>query len=266
MFDLVLFAYSVRCLLEYRVSKDEFWLLRAAVVYAAAATDTWVMILLFPAFVAAIVWMKGLGFFHLRFLARLFLCFAAGMLFYFYLPLLHLRSNGSFWVPLKENFSTQFHNAEFIFRYTPHYVQLVLIITSLLPIFVISIRWRSSFGDTSQIGAALATWIFHVTHFALMALCIWAAFDPAFSLRDAVGRFPVLYSNRDAQEREGGDRTPAIVPNTSQLIHNAASTDRITLHYNYENLLGDVVDVARVRTMNIGLGANLPLWGKWRLA
>jgi tetratricopeptide (TPR) repeat protein len=198
IFDLVLFAYAVRCLLEYRISKSESWLLRAAVVYAAAATDTWVMILLFPALLGAIIWMKGLGFFQLRFLARLFLCILAGLLFYLYLPLLHLKGNGLFWVPLKQNFLSEFYRVEYIIRRTPHYVQLVMILTSLLPIFVIGIRWRSSFGDTSKLGAALATWVFHLTHLALLALCIWAAFDPAFSLRDATGRFPILNTNRDA--------------------------------------------------------------------
>jgi tetratricopeptide (TPR) repeat protein len=198
MFDLVLFAYSVRCLLEYRVSKDESWLLRAAVVYAAAATDTWVMILLFPAFLGAVIWIKGLSAFQLRFLARLFLCFLAGLLFYLYLPLLHLKSNGSFWTPLKENLSGQFSYVEYVFRYMPHHLQLVMILTSLLPIIVIGIRWGTSFGDTSLIGAALATWIFHLTHAALLGLCIWAAFDPAFSLRDPAGRFPILYSSRDS--------------------------------------------------------------------
>jgi len=197
MFDLVLFAYSMRCLLEYRISKAESWLLRAAVVYAAAATDAWVLILLFPAFLAAIIWTKGLSFFHLRFLARLFLCLLAGLLFYLYLPLLHLKSNGFFWQPLKQNLSAQLFQVVYIFRYTPHYVQLVLILTSLLPILVIGIRWKSSFGDTSQIGVVLATWVFHLTHAALLVLCIWAAFDPAFSLRDAAGRFPILYTNRD---------------------------------------------------------------------
>jgi len=157
MFDLVLFAYSVRCLMEYRVSKAESWLLRAAVVFAAAATDAWVMILLFPAFLAAMIWIKGLSFFHLRFLARLFLCLLAGLLFYLYLPLLHLKSSGAFWLPLKENISAQFFQVEYIFRYTPHYVQLVLILTSLLPILVIGIRWTATFGDTSQIGRSLAT-------------------------------------------------------------------------------------------------------------
>jgi tetratricopeptide (TPR) repeat protein len=155
------------------------------------------MILLFPAFLAAIIWIKGLSFFQLRFVARLFLCILVGLLFYLYLPLLHLKSNGSFWVPLKTNIAPQFFQVMYIFRYTPHYVQLVMMITSLLPILVIGIRWGSTFGDTSRTGAALATWVFHLTHAALLVLCIWAAFDPAFSLRDADSRFPILYTSRD---------------------------------------------------------------------
>ncbi len=198
MFDLVLFGYCVRCLLEYRVSNTESWLLRAAVVYAAGATDTWVMVLLFPMFLAAIVWAKGLGFFQLRFLARLFLCIIVGSLFYLYLPLLHWKVDGLFWEALKENVSTEYFQASYIFRYTPHYVKIIMAMTSLVPILVIGIRWGSSFGDTSQLGALLAEWIFHLTHAALFGLCIWAAFDPLFSLRDAAGRFPILYSNRDA--------------------------------------------------------------------
>ncbi len=198
MFDLLLFAYCVRCLLEYRVSHAESWLLRAAVVYAAAATESWVMVMLLPAFLVAIVWLKGLTFFQLRFLARLFLCVLAGSLFYLYLPLLHLKSDGYFWLSLKQNLSTEIFQASYIFRYTPHYVQLVMAMTSLLPILVIAIRWKPSFGDTSELGVALATWVFHLTHAALLGLCIWAAFDPAFSLRDAAGRFPILRGNRDA--------------------------------------------------------------------
>ena len=197
MFDLLLFAYCVRCLMEYRISKAESWLLRAAVVYAAAATETWVMIMFLPAFLVAIIWAKGFSFFQLRFLSRLFLCLLVGSLFYLYLPLLHWKTDGYFWVPLKENISTEFFQASYIFRYTPYHVKLVMVMTSLLPILIIGIRWKSSFGDTSQFGIALATWVFHLTHAALLGLCLWAAFDPAFSLRDAAGRFPILSGNRD---------------------------------------------------------------------
>jgi hypothetical protein len=58
MFDLVLFAYCVRCLLEFRIDQRESWLFRAAVVYAAAATDNWVFIVLFPGFLAAMIWIR----------------------------------------------------------------------------------------------------------------------------------------------------------------------------------------------------------------
>jgi tetratricopeptide (TPR) repeat protein len=197
MFDLVLFAYCVRCLLEFRINQRESWLLRAAVVYAAAATDNWILIILFPGFLAAMIWMRGLGFFQLRFLARLFLCILAGLLVYLYLPLVHLGSDGLFWLPLKGNVGTQFTEAVYLCRYTPRHVQLLLILTSLLPLLVIGIRWRSSFGDTSEVGIMLTTWIFHLTYAALLAVCIWAAFDTGFGLRDAAGKLPILDANRD---------------------------------------------------------------------
>jgi len=197
MFDLLLFAYAIRCLLEYRIDKRESWLLRAAVIYAAAATDSWVLIGLFPFFLGAIIWMMGLSFFQLRFISRLFLCILAGLLFYFYLPLLHLRSDGMFWLALKQNLTMEFFWVEFLFRYTPHHVHLLLVLTSLVPIILIGIRWSTSFGDTSHAGVQMATWVLHLAHAAFLLICIWATFDTGFALRDAEGRFPVLAQNRD---------------------------------------------------------------------
>jgi tetratricopeptide (TPR) repeat protein len=197
MLDLVLFAYSVRCLLEYRISQREKWLLQAAFVYVAGMADTWVLIALFPAFVIAMIWIRGHGFFQLRFLARLFLCVLAGLLFYLYFPLLHLRTGGLFWQTLKSNAMTQIQQVIMIYRNAPHHLQFLLVLTSLLPILVIGIRWRSQFGDSSPLGTALTTWIFHLTHAVLLGVCIWAAFDPGFSIRDEQGKFPFLDFNRD---------------------------------------------------------------------
>lgn len=197
IFDLALFAYAVRCLLEYRVSQRESWLLRAVVVYAAGMTDTWVMIALAPAFLAALIWFRDLGFFQLRFLARVFLCGLVGLLFYLYLPLLHLRADGLFWSALRTNISAEYRQVVLVFRYVPHPVQFVLIFTSLLPLLVVAIRWKSHFGDSSQLGATLTTGIFHLTHAVLLGVCVWAAFDTRFGLRDAQGKFPFLYDNRD---------------------------------------------------------------------
>ena len=197
-FDLLLFAYAVRCLLEYRHDKRESWLFRAAVIYAAAATDSWLLVALLPFLLAAIIWIMGLTFFQLRFVSRLFLCFLIGFLLFLYLPLLHLRSDGFFWEPLRQALIYQLYPVKAIFRYIPHYVQFLLILTSILPIFVISIRWKASFGDTSNLGVTLATWVLHLAHLALFAVCLWAAFDTGFSLRDPAGRFSFLAQSRDA--------------------------------------------------------------------
>lgn len=197
IFDLALFAYATRCLLEYRVSQSESWLLRAVVVYAAGMTDTWLMIALAPAFLAALIWFRGLGFFQLRFLARVFLCGLAGLLFYLYLPFVHLRGEGHFWLALKTNVLAQFQPILVVSRHLPHPAQFLLILTSLLPILVIAIRWKSHFGDSSQLGTTLTTWIFHLTHAVLLGVCIWAAFDTRFGLRDVQGKFPFLHYNRD---------------------------------------------------------------------
>jgi tetratricopeptide (TPR) repeat protein len=189
MLDLVLFAYSIRCLLEYRISRRESWLLRAVVVYAVGMSETWVLLALLPAFVIALVWIKGFEFFQLRSLAALFLCGLGGLLFFLYLPLLHLRTDGAFLGALKANVTTQIQQVVGVIRYAPHPLQLLFVLTSVLPILVIGIRWRSQFGDSSPLGSALTTWIFHLTHAVLLGVCIWAAFDTGFSLRDAQGKF-----------------------------------------------------------------------------
>ena len=40
----------------------------------------------------------------------------------------------------------------------------MLALTSLVPVFIIGIRWPSYFGDTSKLGIALTTFIFHLVH------------------------------------------------------------------------------------------------------
>jgi tetratricopeptide (TPR) repeat protein len=49
--------------------------------------------------------------------------------------------------------------------------------------FVLTIRWKSAFGDHSQIGLALTSFLFHLAYATLFALCVWMAFDPPFSPR-----------------------------------------------------------------------------------
>src|SRR2546426_2210375 len=95
MLDLLLFAYVVRCLLEYRLSEEEKWLSRLAVVYGVAVTNNFAMIGFFPAFLGALIWIMGKGFFEFRFLARMVGLGAAGLTLYLLLPLVNALSANS---------------------------------------------------------------------------------------------------------------------------------------------------------------------------
>ena len=190
MFDLLLFAVVIWSLLEYRLDEREWRLYAAAFVYGAGMADDWGMTGFFPLFLMAIVWLRGFGFFNLRFLGRFFLCGLAGLLFYLLLPLLAVASHKmpvTFWQYLKFNLSPLYVvlKAYFTFGLHPqqHIEYVSLLLAYLMPLFVLAIRWKSSFGDTSRIGVALTSFIFHVLHALFLAGCIWLVFDPPFSPR-----------------------------------------------------------------------------------
>src|SRR4030095_14092683 len=103
-FDLLLLAYAIRSLLEYRVHERESWLYRAALCYGAAMPKGWLVVGLFPGFVIAIIWLRVLSFFNLRFLVRTLLWGLLGLSLYALLPALASFAKGDeagFWDALK---------------------------------------------------------------------------------------------------------------------------------------------------------------------
>lgn len=182
MFDLLLFSYVVRSLLEYRMDNRDVRLYRAALVYGIGMSGNVAMVGFFPLFVVALVWTKQLGFFNVRFLGRMALFGLAGLLFLLVLPLVNLFAHEpafTFWQALKTNIFAQ-HQLLTAF---PKRTLLLLSLTSVLPVFLLSVRWASQFGDPSRIGVLLTTVIFHVCHVVILLACLWVAFDPAFSPR-----------------------------------------------------------------------------------
>ena len=198
MLNLLLFAYVIRSLLEYRIDGRQKWLSRAALIFGAAMANNWAMIGFFPLFIIALVWVRGLGFFNLRFLSRMALWGFAGLLFYLLLPFVTAFSSStdaSFWQVLKENLASQktilfmFLNKQLLF--SGDRPMWVLGLGSLLPILVMGIRWPSYFGDPSRLGVTLATLIFHLFHALLFVVCAWFALDPQFSPRNILSGNPV---------------------------------------------------------------------------
>lgn len=185
MLDLLLLACVVRGLLEFRVTQKDSWLFGSALICGAGMANNWVMFVLFPAFVVALIWMKRMEFFNARFLLRLFLCGVIGTLFYLLLPTITALSHQSvsFWDALKMNLATDKQALLFFYHRAPITVRVLLLVTSLLPLLVISIRWSSNFGDPSKMGSSITSLIFHLAHIALLLLFLWIALDPKFSLR-----------------------------------------------------------------------------------
>jgi tetratricopeptide (TPR) repeat protein len=184
MLDLLLFAYVIRCLLEYRIDGRESWLMRMALVYGLAITNNFAMIGFFPCVLAAVLWIKGMSFFEFRFVARMAAFGLLGLSLYFLLPLVWVFSDSStvsFGQALRAHLAAQ----KAMLMDTPMLRTRVLILslTSVLPLIVIGIRWPATFGDTSAAGAAFSSVMFRVVHTFFLAACIWVAFNQQFSPR-----------------------------------------------------------------------------------
>jgi tetratricopeptide (TPR) repeat protein len=189
--NLLLYAYAIYCLLEYRLDRAEWRLTRLAVVYGLAITNNWAMIGFLPAFLIALVWIKGLGFFQGRFLLRMAGFGALGLLPYLFLPLVESLSgkvNMSFWELLRMQLVIQ---KNFLLAYPRHLV-FWCGLTSLLPMLIISLRWPSSFGDVSVIGTMLTNAMFRVVHGLFLAVCLSVMFDPPYSPRSLGSGLPLL--------------------------------------------------------------------------
>ncbi len=185
MLDLLVFAYLIRCLLEYRISMDDLWLSKLAFVYGLGITNNSALIAFFPLFLGAVIWIRGIRFFEPAFLVRMASLGCLGLLLYLFLPILWVaRHEGdyTFFQVLRSNLGAQ--KAFLVDIPSLRNRVLLLSLTSVLPIILMGVRWPSKSGETSAAGANLTTLAFRVIHLFIPAACIFVAFDPKFSPRE----------------------------------------------------------------------------------
>lgn len=186
MLDLLIFAWLVHSLLLYRLDEKESRLTWFAVVYGIAVTNNFAMVAFFPAFLVALIWIKGMTFLNWRFILRMVACGMAGLTLYLVLPAIESESNTSgytFWDLLRSNFGQQKYS---LFA-MPRVLVAIMCLTSILPIVFIGIRWPAQFGDISPVGNALTNLMTHLIHGIFLLACAYVAFDPAFSPRHLGG-------------------------------------------------------------------------------
>jgi len=191
MLDLLLFAYVIRCLMEFRLDGRSGWLWQTAFLTGAGMANTFAFVGFLPLYIVALVWLKGVRFFEGRFLLRITLWGLLGASLYLLMPLLQSQNADlpiSFWQSLKYTLASQ----KAVLLGFPKKTLLLLSLTSLIPVLLISIRWPQSFGDLSPQGTALATFMFHLIHGVFLVTCIWIAFDPPVSPRNVGLGIPFL--------------------------------------------------------------------------
>jgi tetratricopeptide (TPR) repeat protein len=191
--DLLIFAYLLRCILEYRVSKNEKWMTKLAFVYGLGVTNNWALIGYFPLFLAAVVWVKKKSFLEAKFIIRMAALGLTGMLLYVVLPLVWTMKgvdDTSFFEGLRLMLAAQ---KTIIFN-TPalRARALILSLTSILPVVIMFIKFPSGFGDVHSAGAAITNTMFRTIHLFFAGACIWIAFDQQFSPRTLGHGLPFL--------------------------------------------------------------------------
>jgi hypothetical protein len=186
MLNVLLFAYVIRCLLEYRIEHKTQWLTRAVLVYAIGITNNWGMIGFLPLFVVALLWTARMRLFQEGLPLKLALNGLAGMSLYLLLPLAAVLtgSGESFTDVLMANLGRQ---KSFVMNlFSQRLMVLVMASTAILPLLLVSIRWPATFGDTNAAASVITTGLLRLVHFLFLAVCIYVAFDHVVSPRKLV--------------------------------------------------------------------------------
>jgi tetratricopeptide (TPR) repeat protein len=195
MLDLLVFSFLIYCVLRYRISQNDRWLLVFSFVYGLGVTSNWALIGFFPLFLFALIWIKGLSFFNVRFIGLMSGCGAAGLLLYLLEPA--MGSVG----PDHEHFLDLLHQEiggqTFYLRMLPRYVVLVASLTTILPLIFLGVRWPSFLGEVSAAGNVLTQGMIQALHVVflilpLVTLCEFS-FSPSVRMREMPNSFLTFY-------------------------------------------------------------------------
>jgi tetratricopeptide (TPR) repeat protein len=196
MLDLLLFAFAIYCLLRFRVSQNDKWLLVSSFLYGLGMANDWAFIGFLPLYLVALVWIRGLiAFFNWRFLGRMLACGLAGLLLYLLVPVLGGAGGGKagFFFQLHQELGTQ----KYCLRMVPPWVVLVAAVPTILPLIFASIRWPSFEGELSATGSFLTRFMFQMLHVAFLLLVLVTFFDfkysPSVRMREQPVSFLTFY-------------------------------------------------------------------------
>jgi len=217
MINLLVFAFLVLCLLEFRVSASDKWLFWFAFVYGAGVANSWALIGFFPCFLFAFLWLKRVDFFNpdssvddrkvkslvwsnrptlkrifrlgriwlkriwlfnWKFVIRLVGCGFLGLLLYGLIPLLGvIRHEGGFWELLRQKLAEQ----HVYFLLIPRYYALIAGLPTLLPLLSAFTGWPALEGEFKLRTETFARVSFRAMQIVFLAVGVLMFFDVAIS-------------------------------------------------------------------------------------
>jgi hypothetical protein len=186
MIDLLVLAFVIRFVLEFRMDRQQSWLYRAAFLYGAGMANNAAMIGFLPVFVAACLRLKGYELLRdRRFPLRMGAWGLAGLSLYLLLPTIQSlapHSQIDFWTALKAHLKTQKETLSHLQR--PALVAIA--IASLFPLLLISMRWKAytmRSGDDGGPDLLLTRTIVHLVHAVFLIFSVGLSLEPSFGPR-----------------------------------------------------------------------------------
>ena len=187
--DMVIFASSLRWLLEYRAEHNPRFLRRAIFLWGVGMAENWAMIVLLPVFVLGVAWLRRRRFFQIGFLFKAALAGLAGSSIFLIPPVVNsllphadMTFHDAWLLALRDTKQTlsMLHTAFWLLHRDVLGLIAACFILPLLPALAF-VRadgaYRKSLPEKIQII------FYHLTHLLLLLACIWMAFDPLLGPR-----------------------------------------------------------------------------------
>jgi tetratricopeptide (TPR) repeat protein len=206
MFNLLLFAYVVRCFLEYNASDRDAWLLRGAVVYGVAVANDWFLVLFFPVLLLVLIWIKRLFLLNPHQIEQMFLrrdtvkwqllwqipvCWLAGVSLILLPPIIASLSpatHGEFWPALQYTL----YSFKTSLTHVPHTLLLTFLLIAVMPVFLIGLRFYHFLSGANRLNYFVGAVSFQVVYGFFLLVGIWIMLDAPISPHRLAPGLPTL--------------------------------------------------------------------------
>lgn len=182
--DVLVFAASVWCVLEFRAAKKLRWLWAAVFFWGLGMTQNWMMMVTLPCFAVWIVYLQPRNFLNWKFPLKLAGWGALGFSVYLLLPLAnslnpHLPGSfGEVWLASFAQSKQLLGNLRGLFWTAHQLIGMAVALFYFLTIVACLVRLPDEETENKSGLDQIQIWLFRGLRLGLLLLCVWLALDP----------------------------------------------------------------------------------------